>query len=172
MAMADKEHSYDEAMTILLKREMEELEIQPRETARRAAREMKNKIFDGQRYLDRTRSMDIGLSNGYVTPVVVEGICKDATPRPYPVPTLDEVKKYGFTMELEIEPKEFESGKILKVIYPDGKGKSIFPDKQLPIVMHYIENDAIKQGFAVILSQKPQHVVSKADSAIPSEQIK
>jgi hypothetical protein len=162
MAIADKEHSYDEAMTILLKKEMEELEIQSRKTARQAAREMKSKIFDGQKYLDRTRSMDIGLYNGYVTPVLVPGICKNATPKLYPVPTLDVFRKYGFTMELEIEPKEFESGKILKVIYPDGKGKSIWPDRQLPIVMHYIENDAIKQGFAIIPSQKPQQVVSGA----------
>ena len=162
MAIADKEHSYDQAMTILLKKEMEELEIQSRKTARQAAREMKSKIFDGQKYLDRTRSMDIGLYNGYVTPVLVPGICKNATPKLYPVPTLDEFRKYGFTMELEIEPKEFESGKILKVIYPDGKGKSIWPDRQLPIVMHYIENDAIKQGFAIIPSQKPQQVVSGA----------
>jgi hypothetical protein len=160
LALADKEHEYNEAMTILLNREMQELQIQPRATAIRAAKEMKNKYFDGQRSLDRTRSMDIGLYDGYVTPVLVPGICSQAKPKSYPVPTLELLEKYGFSLTLEIHPKEFESGKILKIIYPDGSGKSIYPDKQLPIVMSYVENDAIKQGFAIKLTQKPEIIVS------------
>ncbi len=165
MALEDKEHEFNEAMTILLKKELESLQIQPRKTARRAAREMKNKYFDGQKYLDRTRSMDIGLENGYVTPVLVPGILKGATAKSYPVPTLELFEKYGFEMELEIEPKEFESGKILKVIYPNGGGKSVRPDEHLPIVMRYVENDAMRQGFAVLPTQKPQTVVSAKKTA-------
>jgi hypothetical protein len=165
LAVEDKERGYDQAMTILLKNELEELGIQSRETARNAGREMKKKYFDGQRNLDRTRNMDIGLYDGYVTPVLVPGIVKGATAKSYPVPTPELFEKYGFAMALEIEPKEFESGKILKVIYPNGRGKSVWPDKQLPIVMRYIENDAIRQGFAVIPSQRPQTVVSAKTTA-------
>ena len=165
LAVEDKEHDYDEAMTILLKKEMEGLGIQSSGAARQAGKEMKKKYFDGQKYLDQTRNMDIGLYDGYVTPVIVPGIVKGATAKSYPAPTLELFEKYGFAMALEIEPKEFESGKILKVIYPNGGGKSVQPEKHLPIVMRYIENDAISHGFAVIPSQKPQAVVSVPKTA-------
>ena len=137
-------------MTILLKKELEDLQIQSRQTARQAAMRMKEKYYDGHSFLDMTRSMDIGLYNGFVTPVLAPGICEGTEPKPYPVPTLAALKKYGFTMKLEIDPKEFESGKILKLIYPDGGGKKVRPAEHLPIVMNYIEKDARKQGFAVI----------------------
>jgi len=159
MAMKDKEHSFDEAMTILLKRELEELGIQPSGMARRAAREMKKKYFDGQSYFDITRNFDIGLDDGMVTPFIY-ATDKEAKAKSYPIPTMEIFNTYGFAMTLEIEPREFESGKILKIIYPAGGGKSVLPGKHLPIVMRYVENDAKKQGFAVIPSGKPELIVS------------
>jgi len=154
----DKEHEYDESMTILLKNELEKLQIQPRRTAREAGRKMKAKYFDGHSYLDTTRNFDIGLYDGLVTPTIF-AMDKGVKPKSYPVPTLELFTKYGFGMELTIEPKEFESGKILKVVYPNGGGKNIRPAEHLATVMHYIEKDAMKHGFAVIPTEKPQLVV-------------
>jgi len=147
-ALQDKRYGFDEAMTILLEEELKGLRIQSRETARQAARQIKEKRFDGGLFLNMTRSMDIGLYDGIVTPVLASGVCVGAEPKSYPVPSLDILKKYGFAMSLEIAPKEFESGKILKVIYPNGGGKKIRPAEHLPIVMDYIKKDAVKKGFA------------------------
>jgi hypothetical protein len=158
-ALEDKEHRYDEAMTILLKSELEELQIQPRQTAREAGRKMKTKYFDGHSYLDTTRNFDIGLYDGMVTPFVY-AMDKGAKAKSCPVPTLELFNKYGFAMELTIEPKEFESGKILKVIYPNGGGKNIRPAEHLAKVMQSVEKDALKTGFAVIPSEKPELIVS------------
>lgn len=148
-AMEDREHSFDEAMTILLKKELEELQIQSRGTAREAARKMKEKYFDGSSYLDVTRSMDIGLYDGEVTPVLAYGMIENAEPQSYPVPSLEQFEKYGFSMNLSIRPREFESGKILKLVYPDGGGKSIYPRKDMAVVMYYIEEEALKEGYFV-----------------------
>ena len=78
-----------------------------------------------------------------VTPFVY-AMDKEAKAKSYPVPTLELFNKYGFAMELTIEPKEFESGKILKIIYPNGGGKNIRPAEHLAIVMQYVEKDAMK----------------------------
>jgi hypothetical protein len=163
-ALQDKEHNFNEAMTILLKNELETLGAQPSRTARQAARLMKDKYFDGRSYLDPTRSMDIGLYDGLVTPVLIPGVCIDAEPKSYPVPALAAIKKYGFRMNLEIHPKEFESGKILRVVYPNGGGDGkIHPAEQLPIVMDYIKKDAIRQGFAV----RPTEVLTVSSLSVP-----
>lgn len=173
LALQDKLHGFNEAMTILLKKELENLQIQSRTTARQAARQMKDKYFDGRSYFNVTRSMDIGLYDGLVTPVLVPGVCIDAEPKSYSVPALDVLKKYGFAMNLEIEPKEFESGRILRIIYPNGGGKKIRPAEHLPIVMDYIKKDAMKKGFAVIptetLTVSSASVSPGEDASAPSK---
>jgi hypothetical protein len=155
-AIEDKEHSYDRAMTILLKEELENLQIQTRETAKQAARKIANRAM----HVDLRKNTDIGLYDGFVTPTLAHDVCKDAQPKSLPVPTLDEVHKYGFAVNLEIEPKEFERGKILRIIYPEGGQKRVRPAEHLPIVMHYIEKDAMENGYAIIPSEKPQVLVS------------
>jgi len=163
-ALQDKEHGFNEAMTILLEKELENLGIQPSQTARQAARLMKDKYFDGHEFLDPTRSMDIGLYDGLVTPVLIPGVCVDAEPKSYPVPALAAIKKYGFRMNLEIHPKESESGKILRLIYPNGGSDGrIRPAEHLPIVMDYIKKDAMNKGFAV----RPTEVLTVSSRSVP-----
>ncbi len=159
-AAEDKQHGYNQAMTILLKNEMQKLEAQPIQTARLAAKMVKKKSFDGQQNLDMTRSTDIGQYDGYVTPFVLPGVCEYAPVKSYPVPSLKFFNAYGFSMNLEIEPKEFESAKIMKILYPDGSGKRVYPDKHLPLIIRYIENDCAKQGFALTTAKKYAKVVS------------
>jgi hypothetical protein len=159
-AVRDKEHSFDTAMTILIKRELENLGIQSSETARKASEKMRGIWFNGFLLIDmRERNMDIGTDDGFVTPTLVPGVCEDAELQSYPVPTLDAFNKYGFTMNFEVEPKEFESGKILKIIYPNGCGKRIRPTICLPIVMDCIKKEAIRKGFTVM---PPKHYGQKS----------
>ncbi len=155
-ALEDKEHDYNRAMTILLKEELENLQIQPRKTARQAARRIANREI----LVDLRKNTDIGLYDDFVTPTLAPGICQGARPQSLPVPKLDEVHKYGFEINLEIKPKEFERGKILRVIYPEGKGEVVRPSEHLPIVMHYIEKDAMEKGYTIVPSEKPLFLVS------------
>jgi hypothetical protein len=62
-------------------------------------------------------------------------------------------------MNFEVEPKELESGKILKIIYPNGCGKRIRPTICLPIVMDCIKKEAIRKGFTVM---PPKHYGQKS----------
>jgi hypothetical protein len=155
-AVEDKVLDYNHAMTLLLKDELVTLQAQPTSVAKRAAKGMVDKVL----HIDRTRNTDIGLYDGLVTPTLATNVCKNARPELLPVPTLDEVLKYGFIVNLEIEPREFERGKILALIYPDGGGKIVRPAEHLPIVMDYIEKDAMKEGYTIIPSEKPQVIVS------------
>ena len=154
-ALGDRAHGYDQAMTILLKEGLEDLQAQTRGTAKEAAREIGRKGI-----VDLRKNTDIGLYDGLVTPTLAHGVCKNAEPKSLPVPSLDQVYKYGFAINLEIRPKEFERGKILRVIYPEGKGEIVRPSEHLPIVMDYIEKDAMAKGYTIIPSEKPKVLVS------------
>ncbi len=73
-----------------------------------------------------------------------------AEPEPRPVPTTDILSKYGFSMKYEIEPREWEKGRILKVAYEGKKGQNIQPDKHFPVLMDYITEQAVeKYGYVI-----------------------
>jgi hypothetical protein len=150
-ALQDEKHNFDEAMTILLKQELKNLGIQSRDIARQAAEKMKGKWWSGFVQVDmKERNMDIGLDDGFVTPTLVPGICGSAQPQSYPVPTLEKCSKYGFTIDLAVEPREFERWKIFKLVYPNGGEKRIHPSEQLPIVMDFIKKEALAKGYDVM----------------------
>jgi hypothetical protein len=149
-ALQSKNYVYNKAMTVLLRQEMEKLGIQPAKTAWHAAEKMRGKWFRGFVFIDMIkRNMDIGTDDGYVTPVLVPGICNGATPLSYPVPTLDKFHRYGFTMNFEVQPAEFEKNKILRIIYPKGGGKRIRFPEDMVWVMDYTKAEAIKRGYTI-----------------------
>ena len=151
-ALRDTEHEYDEAMTLALSRELESLGIQSKKTAIRASEQMRGKWFSGE-FLFLTnikgRNLDIGLDDGFVTPWLVPSLdqCPGAQPKDYPAPNLDFLAEYGFAVKLEIEPREVEKGKILKIVYPDSKRRSrrIEPAVHFATIMDYIKRDAEKK---------------------------
>ena len=150
-ALQDRQHNFNEAMTIALKKELKELQIQLPQTARAASEKMRGKWFNGNLFMDlRIRNTNLGLDDGYVTPILVPGICEDAEPQLYPVPRYDTLSKYGFSMKFEIEPREMEKGKILKIVYPNNDGKRIQPSIHYPLIIDYIKEDVIKKGFKPI----------------------
>jgi hypothetical protein len=160
-ALQNGKHSYNMAVTILLRKELESLQVQSSDTARKASEKMRGKWYDGILLVDmRERNLDIGLCDGFVTPTLVPGECRgcndcnDPEPQPYPVPNTTLLGKYGFKMDLTIEPKEFESGEIMKIIYPQGGGTVVRPMEQLPTVIDYIKKDALKRGYEVMPVQK------------------
>jgi hypothetical protein len=53
-------------------------------------------------------------------------------------------------MDLAVELKEFERGKILRLIYPNGGEKRIRPSEHLPIVMDFIKKEALEKGYDIM----------------------
>ena len=101
--MQDKQHDDDAALTIALKKELENLGVQSAKFAHDAAEKMRSKWWDGEIIVNmKERNMDIGLVDGYVTPTLVPGVCGDPQPHSLPVPTLKTAASYGFTVNLEI----------------------------------------------------------------------
>jgi hypothetical protein len=142
-AIRDKSHGYNEAVTIAMRKDLEDSGVQSAHTARKASEKMRGIWYTGILIADmKVRNTDVGIDDGYVSPMLVPGICEGAEPKPLPVPTLEKFKKYGFDMDLRVEPKEFERDKILDVIYPNRAApEKIRPDKNLPEIMDYINKE-------------------------------
>jgi len=150
-AMHDSSHTYDEAIAIALDKELEKLGIQSADVARRAAEGVKGTWYSGgvQFMVDmRRRNFDIGLNDGMVTPTLVPGIaeCQGAEPLSYPVPNIDVLSKHGISMKTEIAAGEWEAGKIRSIAFGDNK-KGPLTFEHFPIIMAYIEKDAVRKGY-------------------------
>ena len=107
---------------------------------------MRGKWYTGTLLVNTLRkNMDIGLDAGYVSPIRVPGLCDYVKPELLSVPSVDILSKYGFSMEYKIYPNEWEKGKILGVIYPDGKGTYAEPYRHYSIFMEYIRKQAVEE---------------------------
>jgi len=145
-AIQDANNSYNRAMTLAIDRRLKELGAQPKSVAIEASEKMRDKWYTGYLLVDTIRkNMDTGLGDGFVSPILVPGFCEGVEPEPLAVPSTDILSKYGFSMDYKIYPKEWEKGKILKVIYPDGNGKFVEPAKHFPIYMDYIKKEAVEK---------------------------
>jgi hypothetical protein len=146
-ALQDSQHPYNEAVQIALDQEMAKLGIQPASVAKQASESTKGNWYTGEVSMFVTlkkRNFDIGLGDGMVTPTLIPNVpqCPDAEPLSYPVPKLDVLAKHGFTMTIEIEPREWESGQILRIACGDKPQKRIRPEEHFPIVMEYMRRAA------------------------------
>ncbi len=150
-ALKDTKHSYNKAMTLAIDRKLKELGVQPKSIAIKATEQMRGEWFNGLLLVDTLRkNMDVGLDDGFVTPVLVPGICEDAEPELLAAPTLDILSKYGFSMKYEISPNEWEKDKILRTIYPDGAGDKVEPYKHFATLMYHIKRQAIEKYNCII----------------------
>ena len=144
--LKDTDNDYDTAMTSAIDSELRRLGVQPRETAIQATEKVRGKWFTGNFIIDATkRNFDIGLDDGFVTPSIVPGICDSSEPEKLPVPRIDKLSKYGFTMTYEIHPKEWERDQFLSIVYPDGNGKTIRPDEHFPIIIATLKKQAVEK---------------------------
>ena len=135
-------------MTIAIEKELEMLDVQPRRIAKQITRKLRGKWFSGDLFFVnmKKRNFDIGLYDGYVIPTIPDDLseCPDAEPKIYPVPTLDDTCEYGFIVRFEIEPREWEKYKILKIVYPDKeqRRKRIEPAIHFDQLINHIENNS------------------------------
>jgi hypothetical protein len=143
-AMKDTQHDYDEAMTLSLNRQLKELGVQPKAVARAASDKVRGKWYTGNFVPDmKMRNFDIGL-DGSVTPTLIPDVAAcDNQPLTLPVPTLDTLKHYGFSMTYQIKPNVLEQGRIFKA----AGSKQIFPEVHFPILIDYMKKEATKMGY-------------------------
>jgi len=151
-ALRDTKHSYNEAVKIALDEEMRKLGVQPADVAKHASESVRGTWYTG--YVGflvdmRMHNFDIGIYDGLVGPSLVPNVrvCPDAQPAFYPAPSLEGLAKYGLSAFVEIEPHEWEKGKLLRVAYPQGGGKRIDPAVHFaPIMAHICQEAAEKYG--------------------------
>jgi hypothetical protein len=145
-ALRDMKHPYDEAVSIALDEEMRKLGIQPAAVARQASQSVKGKWYTGvvgPLVSMKKRNPDIGIDDGLVTPVLALDLPAGAVPASYPAPTLDGLSKYGFWAFVEIEPHEWERGRVLRIVYPNGGGKRIYPAAHFAAIIDHIRQEVI-----------------------------
>jgi hypothetical protein len=143
-AMQDKQHGYDEAMTIAINRTLAELGAQPSAVGYAASDSMRGKWYTGNLVPDmKMRNFDIGL-DGWVTPVLIPGVPGCGTePLKLPAPSSAALRKYGFSMTHEIDQNIFEAGAIRRAAGVKGP---IVPERDFPTIMKVIEQQAAARG--------------------------
>jgi hypothetical protein len=148
-ALRDPDHEFNQAMTLLLSQELTHLEVQPRPAAWVAGKAVHGKWFTGNYwwYHMVRRNFDIGLDDGSITPWLVPGMtdCHAPQPADCPAPTSSSLRQHGFAVRLEIEPREWEKGKILAIVYPDGWKGRIEPARHFGPIMEYIRAQAVQR---------------------------
>jgi len=143
-ALRDNGHSFNEAMTRLINETLKELDVQPARVARRARDKVRGKWYTGGFYFFVTmkkHNFDAGLDDGFISPVLVSGMCPNAKPRPWPAPSMASLSKYGFKMDVKIEPLIWQKGKIWNSIGLAKNVRRVDPEVHFPAML-----DAIKRS--------------------------
>lgn len=146
-ALQDREHTYNQAIKIVLDEEMQKLGVQPKKFSKHMSESVYGAWYRGRVSMFVKlwrRNFDIGLDDGLLTPTLLPNAagCEGAQPVSYPAPTLDALSQYGFSAHVEIRPREWEKNRVLRIVYPDKKGKRIFPTEHFPIIMAQIRREA------------------------------
>lgn len=160
-ALRDTDHSFNKAMEIALENEMEKLGIQSAAVSKQASESVRGDWYDGiiSMFVDmRRRNFDIGLDDGTVTPTLIPNVpeCPDPEPVSCPVPTLDALADYGFSARVEIEPHEWERGKILRIVHEDKRAKRIEPAIHFAPIMAQIRREAEAMYGPEMVADPPQ----------------
>ena len=138
-ALSDPDLKYSEAVTKELDALIDSLGGQSKRVSHQASAAMRGTWYKGDVVFLQIfkRHFDIGLTDGYVTPWVVTNGAKfgldAAPPASLPLPNMKVLERYGFEFNLEIEPREFEKNKILRIVYPDRKT----PKKRINPAIHF-----------------------------------
>jgi len=151
-ALRDTQHSYNEAVRIALDEEMRNLGVQPAAVAKHASESVRGSWYNGRVgfFVEmKMHNFDIGVDDGLVAPSLVPNVrvCRGAQPAYYLAPSLEGLAKYGLSAYVDIEPHEWEKGKLLRAAYPNGGGKRIDPAVHFaPIIAHICQEAAEKYG--------------------------
>jgi len=150
-ALSDPDLEYTAAVTKELNAMIKSLGGQSKRISRQASAAMRGQWYHGDVMFLKIykRHFDIGLTDGYVTPWIVTRLSEfglaTAQPASIPLPNMKVLEQYGFKFKLEIEPREFEKNKILRIVYPNRKTakKRINPEIHFKVIMDAIVKAAV-----------------------------
>jgi hypothetical protein len=121
LAVRDPDNNYDRAMTVALASELRRLRARSPDVAEQAGEAVRDWWFVSRFvFCDMIkRNLDIGADDGCVTPWVVPGFCDsgECLPLSYAAPSLDFLDEYGFAVDIEIEPLEWERHEIIRALH-------------------------------------------------------
>jgi hypothetical protein len=151
LAFKDAQHPYNEAVTRILDRELQRLEVQPGYISKSATESVRGAWFTMEFFhtVMKKRNFDLGLDDGFVTPTLIPSVCgcEGVKAQSLPIPNLESLSDYGFSVTLEIEPNIWEDDIILDIINHDGNRRSrrIEPAIHFAPIMDYIRTDAVNK---------------------------
>ncbi|MBN2315355.1 MAG: DUF4056 domain-containing protein [Sedimentisphaerales bacterium] len=151
LALEDTKHPYNEAVTRILDKELQRLEVQPGHTSKSAAQSVRGSWYSMKLFLTemKKRNFDLGLDDGFVTPTLIPSVCacEGAQAQLLPIPNLESLSDHGFSVTLKIEPKIWEQDIILDIIKRDRTRRSnrIEPAIHFAPIIDYIRTEAIKK---------------------------
>lgn len=144
---------YNQRFTSALRSELIKLDIQSESQAREASNSVRGLWYRGQIpgfVKVRCRNIDIGLDDGLVSPVLIPIAASQPgeSGPPYPIPRLQSLEEQGLSMRLEIEPREWIKGKILRIVSAKDQPrvKRILPALHFPHIMDHIRLSALERG--------------------------
>lgn len=151
LALRDADRAFDDAVTWHLDQQIRMLGGQTRQIAHEAGEAVRGLWFTGGFVVVTMvkRHLDVGLETGSITPWLVPGVadCPEEEPLPFPIPDLKAVERRGINVKIEIEPREWERGQILRKAYPDREDRRdrIDPTEHLAVIMEGIRAEVIER---------------------------
>ena len=154
-------------MTRLIDETLQQLDVQPIDVAKQAAREVKGQWYEGGGYFFvkmKKRNFDVGFDDGYVTPWLLPDICPELVTQDWPVPNPNStLAGHGFKMRLEIKMMGLQKGQVHKALSLKSSER-IRPAIHFPKIVDIIIDEAKKrEGADVDKYIQPQTAI-KQDS--------
>jgi hypothetical protein len=147
-ALKNPRESYEETMTNLIDETLEELDVQPADVAKKAAKQVKGEWYEGAGYFFvrvKKRNFDVGFDDGFVTPWLLPDICPELISKDCPVPNPNAIlTKHGFKMRLEMEMVGLEKGQVYKALHLKSSER-IKPAIHFPKIIDSIIGEAQKR---------------------------
>jgi hypothetical protein len=135
---------YDKAMTTLIEKEFQQLQVVPKQKAIEITASVKGSWYGGGKLMKR--NMDTGLDDGFVTPSIIPGYT-DEKPISKKMPTLDGMDALGIKVTYTVSSAYFENGKLKKIAGTKG---NVEPFRDYPTIMKNIEQEAVeKYGYMI-----------------------
>lgn len=131
--------SYNRAMTTLIKKEMAQMQVVPRQKAIAITESVRGSWHGSGKLMKR--NMDTGYDDGQVTPAIIPGYSQES-PIVRTMPTFDGLEEMGIKVKYTVSSAYFENGKLKKIAGAKG---NVEPVKHYPIIMKNIEQEAIKK---------------------------
>ncbi len=151
-ALRDRGRDFSEAVTAALTEEIQALDPQPGDQARRLTQQLRGSWFCKKHLIItdiRKRNLDLGYGDGLVSPTLIAGVpaCEGVPARLLPVPAVAALAEHGFSVDVQIEPREWERDRIWAIIDAEGdrRARRLDPETDFPPLMAYIADEAIRR---------------------------